>query len=55
MYKGRAAKDSNIREVWVASSENGEGDDANSLGPRAITDVDHGKEEESSKAIGKRG
>ncbi len=55
MYEGRATKDSKIGEVWVTPSEGGEGDDASSLGPRAIADVDHGVDGESLKAIGKRG
>ncbi len=53
--KGRTAEDSKIGEIWVTSSERGEGDSASSLGPRAVTEVDHGDEGESPKAIRKRG
>ena len=54
MNKGGAIKDSKVREVRVAASERDEGDDTISIGPRTVSDEDHGQEGESPKAIGKR-
>ena len=55
MHEGGATKDSKIREVWVTSSEGGEGDDVSSLRPGSVADVDHGPEGKSPEAIRKRG
>jgi hypothetical protein len=53
--KGRAAKDPEVGKVRVTSSEGGEGDDAITLGPGTIANVDHRQEGETPKPIGKRG
>jgi hypothetical protein len=52
--KGGATKDSESREFRIAASERGERDDTSSIGPGTVSDVDHGQEGESPKAIGKR-
>ncbi len=55
MNISRATKDPKIRKVGVASSERDKGDDASSLGPRAVTYVARGEKGEAPKPIKKGG